>query len=201
MLFVNDQLRSPSPDAWVGADMTDVHSYPLPRNPEHQAGKAMVLGEFGGIGVPVEGHLWNDLVAGWGYDGVVTPLMMQKQYTAMVDSLKVLEELGLSASIYTQPFDVESEQNGIMTYDRSIIKLPVAVIRNIHQKLWPTTANYVVATKGFSAVVADTINKSYAVVLEEFNKGRKDSAFLRKVALMAQKIAICKLQQERRMNI
>ncbi len=73
------------------------------------------------MSVPVEGHLWNDLEAGWGYDGVVTPRMMQQQYTAMADSLKVLEKLGLSASIYTQPFDVESEQNGLMTYDRELL--------------------------------------------------------------------------------
>jgi len=187
MLYVNDQLRSPSPNAWIEADMTDVHSYPYPRNAPYQAGKVMVLGEFGGIGVPIEGHLWNDLVAGWGYDGVVTPPMMQKQYTAMVDSLKVLEGLGLSGSIYTQPFDVESEQNGLMTYDRSIIKLPVAAIRSIHAKVWPVTNNYAVATKSFSAKVADTISKTYVAILDEYNSGRKDSAFLRKVAVIAQK--------------
>ncbi len=113
ILYVNDVLRSPSPDAWVGADMTDVHAYPMPGHVQQQPGKAAVIGEFGGIGVPVEGHLWDDLVAGWGYDGVVTTPVMKKQYTQMVDSLKVLEQAGLSASIYTQPFDVESEQNGL----------------------------------------------------------------------------------------
>jgi len=187
MLYVNDQLRSPSPNAWVAADMTDVHSYPFPRNAPHQPGKAMVLGEFGGIGVPVEGHLWDDLVAGWGYDGVVTPPMMQKQYTAMVDSLKVLENLGLSASIYTQPFDVESEQNGLMTYDRAVIKLPVAMLRSIHSKVWPVTSNYAVATMGFSATVADTINRDYATRLEEYQSGKNDSASLRSLTIMALK--------------
>lgn len=187
MLYVNDLLRSPSPNAWVAADMTDVHSYPFPRSAPLQPGKAMVLGEFGGIGVPVEGHLWNDLMAGWGYDGIVTPPMMQKQYTAMVDSLKVLESSGLSASIYTQPFDVESEQNGLMTYDRAIIKLPATTLRRIHSKLWPVTNNYTMATRGFSAVVADTINKTYAASLKEYKTGRRDSAFLRRMALLAEK--------------
>lgn len=185
MLYVNDQLRSRSPNPWIGADMTDVHSYPYPRNAPHIPGKAMVLGEFGGIGVPVEGHLWNDLVTGWGYDGVVTPSMMQKQYTAMVDSLKTLERLGLSASIYTQPFDVESEQNGLMTYDRAIIKLPVTTLREIHAKVWPVTKNYLATTKGFSASIADKNNKPYAVRLEEYQGGRKDSTFIRRLALMA----------------
>lgn len=185
MLYVNDQLRSPAPNAWIGADMTDVHSYPFPRNAPTMPGKVRVLGEFGGIGVPIEGHLWDDLVAGWGYDGVVTPAKMQKQYTAMVDSLKVLERLGLSASIYTQPFDVESEQNGLMTYDRDIIKLPVVTLRRINSKVWPATKNCLAATKGFKATVADTITKSYAARMQEYRKGRNDSTFIRRLALMA----------------
>jgi beta-galactosidase/beta-glucuronidase len=77
MLYVNDQLRSPSPNAWAASDLTDVHAYPNPGYMQLQAGKAAVIGEFGGIGVPVEGHLWNDLQAGWGYDGVVTPPLLR----------------------------------------------------------------------------------------------------------------------------
>ncbi|PWV55496.1 sugar-binding domain-containing protein [Chitinophaga sp. S165] len=187
MLYVNNQLRSPAPNAWVAADMTDVHSYPFPRNVPNQPGKAMVLGEFGGIGVPVESHLWDDLATGWGYDGVVTPPIMQKQYTAMLDSLKVLERQGLSGSIYTQPFDVESEQNGLLTYDRAVIKLPADTLRDIHSKIWPATSNYFLATKGFSAKVANPSNKPYAELLREYNSGRRDSAFLRKLTLVAQK--------------
>ncbi|SDG04921.1 sugar-binding domain-containing protein [Chitinophaga filiformis] len=185
MLYVNDVLRSPSPNAWIGSDIADVHSYPFPRNAPAIAGKARVLGEFGGIGVPIEGHLWNDLQTGWGYDGVVTPPIMRKQYTQMVDSLKVLEQEGLSASIYTQPFDVESEQNGLMTYDRAIIKLPVTTIRNIHARVWPATKNYLATTKGFSATVADTINRDYAARLKEYKSGKNDSASLRSLTLIA----------------
>jgi hypothetical protein len=187
MLYVNDQLRSPSPNAWVAADMTDVHAYPNPGYMKLQPGKAAVIGEFGGIGVPVEGHLWNDLQAGWGYDGVVTPPMLRKQYTQMIDSLKVLEGKGLSASIYTQPFDVESEQNGLITYDRAVIKLPLTVIREIHERLWPATKNAIAVTKGFSVTVADTINKDYAARLKEYEAGKHDSAFLRSLTLMAVK--------------
>lgn len=185
MLYVNDALRSPSPNAWVGADMTDVHAYPNPGHIAFEKGKAAVIGEFGGIGVPIEGHLWDDLKAGWGYDGVVTPPILKKQYTAMVDSLKKLEEQGLTASIYTQPFDVETEQNGLMTYDRQIIKLPVETIREIHGKLWPITTNYLLATKNFTSVVADTISKTYAARLQEYNNGKKDQLFLRVLAVMA----------------
>jgi hypothetical protein len=110
---------------------------------------------------------------------------MQKQYTQMVDSLKVLEKAGLSASIYTQPFDVESEQNGLMTYDREIIKLPAATIRNIHAALWPSTGNYLAATKNFTAAVAPAIGEDYATRLQEYKAGKKDSAFLRNLTIVA----------------
>jgi tetratricopeptide (TPR) repeat protein len=185
LLYVNDQLRSPSKEPWIHADMTDVHAYPNPGHIKFEKGKATVIGEFGGIGVPIEGHLWNDLTVGWGYDGVVTPNKMKQQYTYMVDSLKKLERQGLSASIYTQPFDVESEQNGLMTYDREIIKLPVPTIRNIHAKLWPATKNSLAVTKSFTAKVADTGVVSYATRLEQFEKEKRDSAFLRGLTIMA----------------
>lgn len=186
MLYVNDQLRSPSPNAWAASDITDVHAYPNPGYMKLQPGKAAVIGEFGGIGVPVEGHLWNDLQAGWGYDGVVTPPLLRKQYTQMMDSLKKMEKQGLSASIYTQPFDVESEQNGLITYDRAVIKLPVEELRRINARVWPPTRNLAVV-KGFSATVADTVNKDYAARLKEYQTGKKDSASLRSLTLLALK--------------
>ncbi len=185
MLYVNDQLRSESPNAWIDADMTDVHAYPMPGHLKFQKDKAAVIGEFGGIGVPIENHLWDDLVAGWGYDGVVKPKKLQEQYTQMVDSLKILEKQGLTASIYTQPFDVESEQNGLMTYDREIIKLPVEVIRNIHKKLWPITSNFVEASKSFSANVAEATTPTYEERLADYKSGKRDARFLRNLAIMA----------------
>jgi tetratricopeptide (TPR) repeat protein len=195
ILYVNDQLRSPSPDAWIGADMTDVHAYPMPGHIQSQAGKARVLGEFGGIGVPIEGHLWDDLTAGWGYDGVVTPIKMKQQYTQMVDSLKVLEQQGLSASIYTQPFDVESEQNGLMTYDREVIKLPVETIRSINEKLWPNTENLAISTKGVSVKIANPNgSEDYQTRLKAYQGGKRDSAFLRSLAILA-------LQQKDKVNL
>lgn len=186
ILYVNDKLRSPSPDAFIDADIADVHAYPNPGHVQVQPGKASVVGEFGGIGVPIEGHIWDDLVAGWGYDGVVTPAKMKQQYAGMVDSLKVLEREGLSGSIYTQPFDVESEQNGLLTYDREIIKLPAATFRSINGKLWPSTSNLAGVTAGFSAKTAEEGGSAdYAERLKAYEGGKRDSAFLRGLALMA----------------
>ncbi|MBO9572444.1 MAG: glycoside hydrolase family 2, partial [Chitinophagaceae bacterium] len=167
------------------SDMTDIHSYPLPAMAIHVKGKANVLGEFGGIGVQVQGHLFDDIAAGWGYGGTVSAGTMCKQYSTMIDSLVVNEKRGLSASIYTQPFDVETEQNGLMTYDRQVIKMPVEIIRKINAKLWPATLNYAVAARNFTAKIADTSKKDYEQLLNEYEAGKKDSATLRALALMA----------------
>ena len=135
LLYVNEVLRSPSPNAYMGADMTDVHSYPDPMNALAMSGKARVLGEFGGIGVFIPDHQWNTSSA-WGYINE-KPADFAAKYKAMNEKLKELEEEGLSASIYTQPFDVEGEQNGLMTYDREVIKIPFAQLREIHKSLNP----------------------------------------------------------------
>ena len=136
-LYVNDQLRSPSADAYVDADMTDVHSYPSPMMPIKQDGKAQVVGEFGGIGVHIPGHDWEK---GWGYVQV-TPQQLEGKYHVMVNDLKLLEEQGLSGSIYTQPYDVEGEENGLMTYDREIVKIPITEMRKINSLLISTAPN------------------------------------------------------------
>ncbi len=185
LLYTDNQLRSPADNPYVSSDMTDVHSYPFPRNAIALAGKVQVLGEFGGIGVPVVNHLWDDLEQGWGYNGIQTPKDLELQYTRMVDTLVLLERKGLSASIYTQPFDVESEQNGLMTYDREIVKLPAEKIRAINSKIHPVSKNYVAATGSFTINVADTARQDYAKCLEEYKQGKREPAFLRQLAIYA----------------
>lgn len=140
LLYVNDRLRAPSDKPYVGSDMTDVHSYPGPMNALMLDRKARVLGEFGGVGVSVPYHQWDDL-QGWGYVQV-TPLELKDKYETMTMRLKELEREGLSASIYTQPFDVEGEENGLFTYDREVIKMPLNEIRKINSVLVKQTAGF-----------------------------------------------------------
>jgi hypothetical protein len=181
MLYVNEQLRSPSPNAWVSADMTDVHSYPDPMDAPPQPRKARVLGEFGGIGVFIPEHQWN-VGSAWGYIQE-KPADLATKYTIMNQHLKLLEDAGLSGSIYTQPFDVEGEQNGIMTYDREIVKIPFEQLRKIHSMLNPDlgTIPQVVAK---NADLTDP-GKIYSGILQEYVDGRRDAVFLNKMAMMA----------------
>ncbi|MGD8867425.1 MAG: glycoside hydrolase family 2 TIM barrel-domain containing protein [Gemmatimonadales bacterium] len=108
-------------DAGVG-DVHDVHSYPGPGMPD-PGERAAVLGEFGGLGLPLAGHTWVE-EGNWGYRGFETPEALIAGYRGLLHRLHPLIGEGLAAAIYTQTTDVEVEVNGIMTYDRAIVKLP-----------------------------------------------------------------------------
>jgi hypothetical protein len=184
LLYVQEQLAKKTDTPWVSSDMTDVHSYPDPMSPPAIKGKVKVLGEFGGIGVSVPYHQWNDL-QGWGYVQM-TPAEMKQRYFQMVNKLYELEKDGLSASIYTQPFDVEGEENGLMTYDREIIKIPVEELSKIHRRLVSASLNKN-EKRFFVAKDLDTTDTDhrYSQYLVEFNTGKKDSTFLRRLVLMS----------------
>ena len=182
LLYVNNELRSPAPEAYISSDMADIHSYPNPKNAPSMTGKVQVLGEFGGIGVPIEGHLWDDLSAGWGYDGIVSPNTMKTQFSSMMDSVKKLEMQGLSASIYTQPYDVEDEQNGLMTYDRKVIKLALDTIRKINGRVW-VTKPYMLNNKENLLELPNASRLTYMEKMNKFRDGLRDSTFLRTLAL------------------
>jgi Glycosyl hydrolases family 2, sugar binding domain/Glycosyl hydrolases family 2/Glycosyl hydrolases family 2, TIM barrel domain len=172
----------------TGSDVSDLHHYPDPRMPPAEVGKAQVLGEHGGIGVVVDGHVWNDLEPPYSPSLIETsPDQFPKIYAGFVDRLKQLQSRGLSGSVYTNPFDVEQGQYGLLTYDRSIIKIPVAVITKLNEQLIPRAKNYAAATRDFSAEDVDLTPESqrYAALLEEYQRGRRELPFLNRLTLMA----------------
>lgn len=116
----------------------DVHNYPdavMPRPELFGANQALVLGEFGGLGLPIVGHTWQQQ-DNWGYQSFKNADELQKRYQGLVNDLAHLIPLGLSAAVYTQTTDVEIETNGLMTYDRAVIKMPETVLHNLHQLLY-----------------------------------------------------------------
>jgi Glycosyl hydrolases family 2/Glycosyl hydrolases family 2, sugar binding domain/Glycosyl hydrolases family 2, TIM barrel domain len=181
LLYVNEQLRAPASDPYVAADMTDVHSYPDPMKPIRQEGKAQVVGEFGGIGVFIPDHQWNSSNA-WGYIQE-KPAGLAAKYAIMNQHLQLLQHEGLSGSIYTQPFDVEGEQNGLMTYDREVVKIPFETLRKIHGRLNSDMGTI----PEVSALNADLTEPGliYSRMLQEYIDGRHDPDFLKKLAMMA----------------
>jgi len=115
-------------------DILDVHHYPCPAMNVFESSKINVLGEYGGIGCPVEGHLWNP-ESFWGYNKLKNSGEdVLELYGQFAEMLKVFIGTGCSAAIYTQTTDVEIEINGLMTYDR-IIKVDEAKLREINQSV------------------------------------------------------------------
>lgn len=116
----------------------DLHNYPAPAMPDRDLyGKKqiLVLGEFGGLGLPIEGHTWQQK-DNWGYQSFKSSEEMQIRYAAFIDKLETLIKRGLSAAIYTQTTDVEIEINGLMTYDRKVVKIPEGTLVQLHRKLY-----------------------------------------------------------------
>lgn len=113
-------------DMKVG-DVIDMHHYPDPSMPGPEETRAAVLGEFGGLGLGMEGHTWS--AKSWGYRGVGAPEQLTAGYEKMLIKAWQLKDKGLSAVVYTQITDVETECNGLLTYDRQIIKPDV---RRLH---------------------------------------------------------------------
>jgi len=109
-------------DKKVG-DVSDVHSYPGPDMPKLEPNRAAVLGEFGGLGLPLAGHTWL-LQNNWGYRSFTTQESLGAAYKDLISQMRYLIADGLSAAVYTQTTDVEIEVNGLMTYDRAVMKLP-----------------------------------------------------------------------------
>ena len=109
-------------DTGVG-DVNDLHQYPGPASPAFDDRRAIVLGEFGGLGLPLEGHTWLEK-GNWGYRSFTTQEDLGKAYRELLRQLRIMAGDGLSAAIYTQTTDVEIEVNGVLTYDRQVVKLP-----------------------------------------------------------------------------
>jgi beta-galactosidase/beta-glucuronidase len=104
-------------------DIHDIHSYPGPAAPKGDPTRAAVLGEFGGLGLPIPEHLWMSGGKNWGYRKYKTRDELTAAYLNLAAKLAPLVESRLSAAVYTQTTDVETEVNGLMTYDRAMIKM------------------------------------------------------------------------------
>ena len=116
----------------------DLHHYPDPSMPHPElfgADRILVLGEFGGLGLPVEGHTWQDK-NNWGYQSFKNSQELYKRYAELMQRIPHLIEKGLSAAVYTQTTDVEIETNGLLTYDRKQFKIPAAQLKAVHQPLY-----------------------------------------------------------------
>ncbi len=116
-------------------DIYDLHRYPGPIAPRPDGKRAVVLGEYGGLGLPISGHTWQS-EKNWGYKSFKSSEELTAAYLDLLEKLApLIREHQLSAAVYTQTTDVEIEVNGLMTYDRIILKMPKEKIAEANQKI------------------------------------------------------------------
>lgn len=125
------------PSGWEDrgfGDLKDMHEYPGPNMFPVIADRASVLGEFGGLGLPLEGHLWWNK-RNWGNRTFEDRARLQAGYEGLIEKLEPLVKQGLAAAVYTQTTDVEGEINGLMSYDRKVVKFDAAKLAVAHRRL------------------------------------------------------------------
>lgn len=130
-----------APSGWTDrgvGDVYDAHQYPGPgmEPPAANKGRAIVLGEFGGLGLVVKDHIWDPNKRNWGYKTYMESQALISEYTQLLYNLELMVPRGLAAAIYTQTTDVEGEVNGLLTYDREVVKIPVDMLRILHAPLY-----------------------------------------------------------------
>ena len=126
-----------------GRDFRSIHTYfkaLAPEDPDSQRG--VILSEFGGYALKLDGHVWNP-DSEFGYKKFSSPEELTEAYVNLLETqLKPWIERGLSGAVYTQTTDVEIEINGYLTYDREVVKMDTAKIKQAHEKLYETAVEY-----------------------------------------------------------
>ncbi|MER5471115.1 PA14 domain-containing protein [Streptomyces sp. NPDC002685] len=113
-------------------DIIDEHGYPSPALPPAPDGRrALVSGEYGGLGLAVPGHAWSVQQSYVDVD----PATYTDDYLARLAEVHKLACKGGNGAVYTQISDVEGELNGLVTYDREVVKPDVARLKAAHEAL------------------------------------------------------------------
>ncbi len=126
---------------YMTGDMIDTHHYPHPKLMLMDSSRATVLGEYGGIGYVVKEHLWEP-DRNWGYIRLNSAKEVTDQYEHYANLLKELIRVAFAGAVYTQTTDVETEVNGLMTYDRKAVKVDAERIREINQSVCNSLEGY-----------------------------------------------------------
>jgi hypothetical protein len=136
---------------WIdngAGDIKDLHSYPAPDfyeivhsrpMPKPESRRAIVIGESGGVGVNIPGHLWKE-GDGWGWLNMGDTRALTDFYIILLSRFHQLIPRGLCAAVYTQTTDIETECNGLMTYDRKVIKVDVQKAADAARGFYQTPA-------------------------------------------------------------
>ncbi|MFJ6304418.1 AbfB domain-containing protein [Streptomyces althioticus] len=116
-------------------DVVDHHVYVGPGTTVPDANRAAVLGEYGGLGFRVAGHEWYP-GGGFSYEDQPSLAHLNDRFVGLLDGIREVRlPRGLSAAVYTEITDVENEANGLLTYDRQVVKVDEARVRAANRAL------------------------------------------------------------------
>lgn len=165
-----------APSGWTdrgAGDVLDVHQYPGPGMGvvEQNPGRSMVLGEFGGLGLVVKDHIWNPNKRNWGYKTYTEDSVLLREYRELMHNVALMVKRGLSAAIYTQTTDVEGEVNGLITYDREVVKVPETLLKQMHQPVYNEADGRVLFVNQRTEMDRPFIFSSYQEPSEEWLTG------------------------------
>lgn len=116
-------------------ELRSLHVYFKPfRFRRDRRGRALALSEFGGYNLRVDGHCFNQ--KDYGYRRLPDAAALWRDFSRLYER-EVIPAVprGLCASVYTQLSDVEDELNGLMTYDRRVVKLDADEVRELNEQL------------------------------------------------------------------
>jgi hypothetical protein len=115
-------------------DIIDHHLYTGPATPRPDATRAAIDGEHGGFSMSVPGHMWPGASAN-PYGAVPNSEALTDAYVANTEKLVRPAQCYLSGSVYTEISDVENELNGFWTYDRRVLKMDAARVKDVNQRV------------------------------------------------------------------
>ncbi|MCC9178923.1 glycoside hydrolase family 2 protein [Arthrobacter sp. zg-Y750] len=120
-----------------GGDLKSVHVYVVPfrlRKGWLRGGRAVVLSEYGGYSLRIPGHTFN--AKEHGYRSFRSRAALKRAYRRlMLRQMEPAVARGLAATVYTQLTDVEDEDNGLLTYDRAVLKIDAGTVRELNARL------------------------------------------------------------------
>ena len=142
---IGDAIKEKDPSRFVdhasgwydqkGCDFRSIHKYILPFIMPKYDGRPIVLSEFGGYSQKIKGHVWN-WEKSFGYQMYANKVALTNAYKNLHEK-QIIPNIkkGLSATVYTQVSDVEFEVNGILSYDRELVKIDEDVLRELNAKM------------------------------------------------------------------
>jgi beta-galactosidase/beta-glucuronidase len=123
-----------------GGDVFSIHNYFRKLKVKPNEKRVVAVTEYGGFAHRIDEHSYHNKI--YGYRKYDSKEMLTKAFCGLLKSDIIGNvDKGLSAAIYTQVSDIEEEVNGILTYDRKVVKVKEEMVKRWNKNLLYKTRN------------------------------------------------------------